>query len=468
MPRKSRGMKERNYVLKRRFQHRIALLFPSTYDASLSSLGYQIIYYYLNSFSDVFAERVISGEGEPVSIETNTPLGRFDLILATAHYELDYEEIVSSLLKAGIEPFAEKRDWPPLILGGPVITANPSPMAKIADAFFLGEFEASGDSFVNSLSHLNRGEKEEFLESFSDVRGALTLFKRKTEIARVSDLDSAFFPIAQLQNEDVEPVWGRSFMLETARGCGRGCLFCLEAAVSGPRRERSINKMKEMIEEGLEENGVSKVTFFSLSFFDSYAGDELLNAIIDMEVEGSIPSVRADAINEERARMIREIGQKTVAIAPETGKEGLRERIGKRISDERILEAARALAKYGLSVKLYYMFGLPGEEKEDLDAIASQVAEIKSMMGKKGKVKVSANPFIPKPLTPMWKQGMMPLDELRRRAKYIKDKLRGNAEVEIYDPRIAWKQYEININGEDAYKLIIEGALKKVRSDANW
>jgi len=223
-----------------------------------------------------------------------------------------------------------------------------------------------------------------------------------------------------------------------------------------------------MIEEGLEENGVSKVTFFSLSFFDSSAGDELLNAIIDMGIEGSIPSVRADAINEERARMIREIGQKTVAIAPETGKEGLRERIGKRISDERILEAARALAKYGLSVKLYYMFGLPGEEKDDLDAIASQVAEIKSIMGKKGKVKVSANPFIPKPLTPMWKQGMMPLDELRRRAKYIKDKLRGIAEVEIYDPRIAWKQYEININGEDAYKLIIEGALKKVRSDANW
>lgn len=453
--------KERNAVVKRRFAHRIALLFPSTYEASISSLGYQLIYYYLNSFEDVFAERVLSSDKELRSIETGTPLKKFDLILATAHYELDYIEIVKALVRAGIPPLSEERGSLPLILGGPSITAWPFPMSRIADAEFLGEFEASGEEFVDALQHLDSGKKD-FIDALGSVRGFWLPNSERREIVRVRDLDSSFHPILQIQNEEVEPVWGRSLMVEVSRGCSEGCLFCLEAAVAGVRRERSFDALTRIIERGLEANMLSKVTFFSLSFFSSSLGDRLLRFLSERGIEGSIPSVRAETITEERAELIKNIGQRTVAIAPETGREELRFSIGKRMRDEEIFRAASALFKKGISVKLYYMFGLPNETKEDLDAIVQQVREIKKLSEGKAKLKISANPFIPKPLTAMWKHDMLPLRDLKEREKYLRNSLRGIAEVEVYEPKLARKQYEINIKREDASRMIIEEALRKM------
>ncbi|MEM4463446.1 MAG: radical SAM protein [Fervidicoccaceae archaeon] len=454
--------RERNAIFKRRFQHRIALLFPSTYRASISSLGYQIIYYYLNSFDDIYAERVVADGELPISIETRTPLRKFDLILASAHYELDYVEIVKLLYRAGLNPLKEKRAEDPfLIVGGPSISAWPYPMVKIADAAFLGEFEASGEKFVEALQYIDKKEKKRFLDSLQEVKGVWLPEKGEREIVRVSDLDRAFHPIQQIQNENVEPVWGRSFMLETSRGCSRGCFFCLEAAVSGGRRERSLSILNQLIEKGVEANEVKKVTFFSLSFFDSKTGDELLKRLVEMGIEGSIPSVRAETISEERAELIKKIGQRTVAIAPETARQSLRFEIGKMMRDEDIYRALNALAGQGLSVKLYYMIGLPNESQDDLGEIASQIRNAVKIMGNNRKVKVSINPFIPKPGTIMWKYQMLPLEELKKRIEYLKGSLRGFVNLEIYDPSEARKQYEINIKGEDAYTLIVDEAFRR-------
>lgn len=457
--------RERNIVLKRRYSFRIALLFPSTYEASISSLGYQILYYYLNNFEDVFAERVVARDKELLSIETGTPLKKFDVILATAHYELDYIELVRAILRAGIEPLSERRNSPPLIIGGPSITAWPYPMSRIADAAFLGEFEASGREFVNTLFSLDKYNKKPFIEELASVKGFWHPSKEKKEIVRVRDLDSSYHPIAQIQSEDAEPVWGRSYMAEISRGCNWGCLFCLESAVSGVRRERSFSVLKNLIEKGVEANDVDKVTFFSLSFFDTDLGERILNLLIEMGLKGSVPSIRIETLSDERAELIKKIGQKTVAIAPETGKDDLRWKIGKRIDSQQIFNAVSYLAKHDLSVKLYYMFGLPGEKKEDLDNIVEQVKEIKKIIGSRNKIKVSANPFIPKPLTPLWKYEMLPLRELKERANYLRSSLSQYAEVEIYEPRMARKQYEINIKGVDADIMIIGEAMKNLERD---
>ena len=68
------------------------------------------------------------------------------------------------------------------------------------------------------------------------------------------------------------------------------------------------------------------------------------------------------------------------------------------------METVRAARESGLvSLRLYFMIGLPGERPEDVSAIASLAASVRSQFtgGRKARfVTVSVSPFVPKPWTP--------------------------------------------------------------------
>jgi radical SAM superfamily enzyme YgiQ (UPF0313 family) len=453
---------EVNNIIKKRFDYHIALLYPSTYRSSLSSLGYQLIYFYLNSFEEIFAERVITeSRGDYISIETGTPLSKFDIIFASAHYELEYPEIIRTLLRSRISPLKEERNRPILIIGGPSPTANPFPMGKVADFIFRGEFESTGKKFFDSIQYIDNPKK--FKEMLSSIEGFWSLENRTEKISIVKDLDSSFFPIIQIQNPHTEPILGKGLMVETSRGCNRGCFFCMESAISLFRRERSENKIIELIERGLEVNNLNRVIFFSLSFFDSALGEKILKYVVDRGIEASIPSVRIDSLDDNKIELIKKAGQKTLTVAPETGIYELRKSIGKPIKDEMILQIAEKLKALDMGIKLYYMIGLPGERQSDLDAIIAQVEYFWKTLRNKKKIKVSVNPFIPKPLTKMENEKMEEANELQRKIDYLNAKLSKISEFEYYPPKLARLQYTINSLGENAHVFLIEHALKKIR-----
>ncbi len=447
--------RERNAVYKRRFAYRIALLYPSTYQASLSSLGFQIIYYTLNSIPEVYAERVVDEEEVPRSIETGTPLTKFDLILASAYYELEYPIIARMLRSAGLSPLRKEREGPPLIVGGPSPTALPDPLYDIADAVYRGEAEEVLARLVDVLAG-SRG-KREFLENLAEVDGMwVPEIREDAGIVKTRDLNSAFHPIAQIQSLDEEPVWGRALLVEPSRGCNRGCYFCMEAAITRPRRERDYRILEKIIVEGTRVNGLRKVAFYSLSFFDSPLGEKLLDLLIEMRLEGSIPSVRADVLDDSKIEKIREVGQRTLVIAPETPSPELQKRIGKVLPNHKIIEIARTTARLGMNLKLYYMIGLPGEKEEDLEMLVEQVRMIHESFKSRDRVRVSLNPFIPKPCTRMWIERMEDEKTLKKKIMKLRKELSGVARVDFYPPRHARRQYEINRLGRNATSLILE------------
>ncbi len=453
--------RELNAVYKRRYTYHVAILNPTVYRASLSSLGLQIMYYMLNKYPEVYAERVVVDCRNDVlrSIETGTPISKFDLILATAYYELDYPAIARILIESGLGVSRLSREKT-VIVGGPSPTANPEPLYCLADAVFRGEAEVFIDKLVDSLPSLSLG-KRAFLEELSSHDGVwIPELKEQAEVSIVKELDKAYHPIAQIQSLDEEPIMGRALLVEPSRGCNRGCKFCMEASITRPRRERSFSMLKKIIREGLNVNNVSKVVFYSLSFFDSKLGDKLLELLVELGVQGSIPSVRADALNEYRIELVKKIGQKTIAIAPETASERLKNLIGKNISRENILDVARECKKNGLNIKLYYMVGLPGEELSDLEEIVKEVSSVKSIIGFRDKVRVSVNPFIPKPYTEMWCFEMKSLSWIKKAINYLKKRLKPYARVEVYSPKHAYLQYKINRLGKDAFNLIRDLALK--------
>ncbi|MBO4535412.1 MAG: B12-binding domain-containing radical SAM protein, partial [Clostridia bacterium] len=111
---------------------RLCFCMPDLYEVGMSNLGLRLLYHRLNEMADVECERCfapavdcidkLQAAGLPLpSIETNTPLGEFDMVLFSVQYEMLYSNILLMLDLAHIPFYAKDRgnDSPVLIAGGP-------------------------------------------------------------------------------------------------------------------------------------------------------------------------------------------------------------------------------------------------------------------------------------------------------------------------------------------------------------
>ena len=115
---------------------RFAMAFPDVYEIGMSHLGIQILYGMLNSWDDVWCERVYSPwvdldeimrkENIPLfALESQDPIKDFDFLGITIQYEMCYTNILQVLDLAGIPLLATERgeDCPIVIGGGPCLSS---------------------------------------------------------------------------------------------------------------------------------------------------------------------------------------------------------------------------------------------------------------------------------------------------------------------------------------------------------
>jgi radical SAM superfamily enzyme YgiQ (UPF0313 family) len=145
------------------------------------------------------------------------------------------------LRQAGIPPLAEDRDetWPLVIAGGPAVYTNPAPLAAVFDAFAIGEGEVIVPPLVDALWEAVEAPRDEGLRILSEVPGMYVPAVETGTIARVwvRDLDTQP-STTQIYTHDTE--FGDRALIEIARGCGRGCRFCMAGYTYRPMREVSL------------------------------------------------------------------------------------------------------------------------------------------------------------------------------------------------------------------------------------
>ena len=136
-------------------------------------------------------------------------------------------------------------------------------------------------------------------------------------------------------------------------------------------------------------------------------------------------SLRLDDLTASIVSTLRNSGERTITIAPETGSDRLRRVINKTVTNDEILERAELIFANGIeNLKLYYMIGLPTESDEDLVAIRDLTLQIRDRMvqharsrGRIGRIVGSVNPLIPKPGTAyQW----LPMEQLAETDRKIK------------------------------------------------
>ena len=272
----------------------VALAFPDLYEIATSHFGIQILYSILNKQESILAERVFAPAVDMEdllrqksktlgSLESQTPLHRFDIVGFSLLYELNYTNMLNMLDIGGIPLLAEERDenHPLIIAGGPCM-CNPEPVAAFFDAIVVGDGEAvilkMTEAWMKWHSS-NKLAKKDLLIEWSMITGVYipSFFEpseetessgylipkvenyRTIERAVVAELDDADFPLDPIVPYG-KPIHDRMRM-EIARGCTRGCRFCQAGMIYRPVRERNPRKVLDSIKKNAERDRIRRSVF---------------------------------------------------------------------------------------------------------------------------------------------------------------------------------------------------------------
>lgn len=453
---------ENNLVIKdtQRVDLRFASCYPNLYRSAMSSLGFHIIYDFLNSREDVYCERAVYPYTR--TLETGSPLKDFDVVGFSLQYEQDYFNVLKMLQDGGIPVRKNDRtnDDPLVVAGGPCASSNPLPMTDFVDVFLVGEAEVMLDQFIDTYLKLETPRKE--LDSFLDIEGVY-IPDNPVKMVIVEDMQDAWHPIKQVipETDDNEliPAFGRAFLLGVSRGCTRGCRFCMAGCMYRPRRETPMDMLLDIAEKCRDSTGLNRVALIGAAVSDYSKIEELCLELMERDFQITTPSLRIESVSGELLTTLKDSGLKTITIAPESTWR-IRKGVNKPITDSDIIGVMGKAFNYGFNVKLYFMLGLPTETREDLDDLVKLIGELEKIPGRKSALRISINPFIPKPHTPFqWEN--FDFKRIKRDVKYLKNNLK-KSNLKIDSPRMALIQYVLSTGGTELGGIIEESVENKI------
>src|SRR5499427_4783822 len=148
----------------------------------MSNLGFQTLYRLFNAEDDIVCERfflppkqelaALAASHTPLlTLESQTPVGDFDVIAFSVSFEWDYVNVLTLLRLAGVPRYAAERSGrhPVVVVGGAVTFVNPEPLAPFADVVAAGEGEVLVPALMASLGAAS--DRDGLLRGLAQSRG---------------------------------------------------------------------------------------------------------------------------------------------------------------------------------------------------------------------------------------------------------------------------------------------------------
>lgn len=286
----------------------------------------------------------------------------FDLaLISVATVDFDPAQRLAEMIK-------EKDPGIKVIVGGPHPTLMPEQTAEIEsfDYVFTHEAELTLSKVLENTAEYPRiiqGETPADLDRLPYVDRALA-----------PEGETSWFP------ELPRPY----FSITASRGCLYHCSFCqpAEREIFGNRvRKRSVDNILDELEYLTREYGLQSFMIHDDSFTQYYSWVE---EFCDKKVERRLTQPfacqsRASIIckRPDLLKKLVDVGLKWVLIGFESGSDRVLEFIKKDTTVRENLEATRICRELGLRIFANYMFGLPTETEEEMQATALMMQAIR-------------------------------------------------------------------------------------------
>jgi radical SAM superfamily enzyme YgiQ (UPF0313 family) len=417
-------------------RYSLALAYANSYHIGMSSLGFQRAWELVNRRADWACERVFSdGAGVPVSVETETPLGAFGAIAFSVSFEEDYVNLLEMLTRSGIPLRRTQRgvDDPLVMLAGSCATINPLPMSRFIDVFPLGAAENLLPDLLGALEE--EGDREAVLERLAATPGFYVPSRHDPESAPQTRLAKLDLTAEQMRAPGHLPTtaivtprteFANKFLIEMSRGCPEKCRYCWATFGMGQFRWHPT----EFILDSLDR---ARAVTDQLGFVATAVGDHpeierILQTANGLGFRSSVSSIRIPAVTDGVLTALRDSGDRSITLAPETGSDEMRVKLNKPITNELLIEKVRMIFRHGFTqLKLYFIVGLPEETMADVEAILDLARTCRSIMleelaptGVIGHIHLGTNILVPKPYTGWQREPMAEERSLKEKIALLK------------------------------------------------
>jgi len=305
--------------------------------------------------------------------------GKFDLVGVTAVTPLIYEawEVAAQAKERGAVT----------VLGGPHPTLLPDESLERpeVDIVVRGEGE---ETIVELVQALEEGTDLEGVLGISFKQGKIV---HKPSRPLSEDLDSLPFPAHHLfkieRYTNLQPITdgldpnARAYTIITSRGCPYGCIFCSKAITGRTWRPRSpenvVAEWRWLVEDlGATEIGITD----DVMTLDARRAKKICRLLIQEGLNHipwiTIHGIRVNNIDEELLHLMKEAGCKRVGFGVESGSQRVLDYMKKGQTIEEVRRAFHWSKKAGLETMGFFIFGMPTETEETMEATIRLALEL--------------------------------------------------------------------------------------------
>ena len=429
----------------------VALCYPSPYRVGMSSLGFQRIYRALMESPGLSCERAfLDDECEseparaperPITYESMRPIDGFPVLAFSVAYELEIAGLIRMLQAAGIPPRRRDRTCrhPLIVAGGPLTFSNPAPLGALVDAIVVGEADTRTVAVVRAIE--GGASRQAQLDALAKIPHVFVPARHAVlpPVGAEHDAELPAYSAIRTPHTELRDM----FLIETERGCSRGCSYCvMRRSTNGGMRIVAAERILALIP-----HDERRVGLVGAAVSDHPKVVEIVNALADRGCEVGLSSLRPDKLARSDAFVaaLARVGYRTLTTAMDGTSVRVRERLDRKAKPEQLVRCAELAKKHGMDrLKLYLMIGTPGETDEDVDECAAFTSELSRIVP----VALGIAPFCAKRNTPLDGAPFAGVDVVDHRLERLRRGLRGRADVRATSAKWAWVEYVLAQGGE--------------------